>query len=73
MRYSFILVVILSFIFTSNTSFAGELSERFGRTGYLKKDRFDEDRTNIFDQDGSRKGYLEQDNFYEDRINIYNH
>jgi len=72
MRFAFIFFTLLSFLIFASNSFAGDFkSERSGRTGYLKKDRFDPDRTIIYDRDGSRKGYLKQDRFDKDRMYFY--
>jgi len=67
-----IFFIILSFLIAPNISFAGGYqSKSYGRTGYLKKDRLDPDRTNIYDRNGSRKGYLKQDRLFKDRTYIY--
>ena len=72
MRFTFIFFIILSFLIAPNISFAGGYqSKSYGRTGYLKKDRLDPDRTNIYDRNGSRKGYLKQDRLFKDRTYIY--
>lgn len=56
MRFTLIFIILTSFLVFSNTSMAGGLkSERSGRTGYLKKDRFDSDRINIYDRNGEKK------------------
>jgi len=70
--YSILDVTDLVFIDPVSTGYSravpGEKNERFHE---YKKDRFDEDRTNILDRDGRRKGYLEQDNLFNDRVNVY--
>ena len=64
MRFTVIFLILTSFLVSSSISLAGGYkSERSGRKGYLKKDRFDSDRTNIYDRNGSRKGYLKKDRF----------
>ena len=74
MRFTFIFFIILSFLIASNISLAGGYkSKRSGRTGYLKKDLLDKERTNIFNQNGHRKGYLKKDPILDDRMDIYNH
>ena len=71
MRYK-VLILLLSFLIASNISLAGDFkSKPSGKTGYLKKDRFDSDRINIYDQNGSRKGYMKQDRFLKDRTYYY--
>ena len=72
MRLTFIFFIILSFLIASNISLAGGYkSKRSGRTGYLKKDRLDTDRTNIYDRSGSIKGYMKQDRLFKDRMYFY--
>ena len=49
MRLTLIFIILTSFLIPFNISIAGGFqSDGSGQTGYLKKDRFDEDRINVY-------------------------
>jgi len=37
---------------------------------HLKKDTWDKDRINIYDESGKRKGYIKKDLFQSDKWNV---
>ena len=74
MKLIFYFSVVLTLLIPSPFLYADRNeTNKSGQSGYLRKDRLFEDRTNIYNENGRQKGYLKPDNLFKDRVNIYNY